>query len=144
SGCPTGSGFDPAPAGMLCKVSYVDFNAGESDFLYLAGHLARIVDPGGATTDFAYDASGRLIQHRDFLTNDLAAAGTFAQPTAATHLTEIAYDPTTGSATSVTQPEPSAAAARPRHVYTYPSQSPKTTRVQVDGANPTGDYTRQV
>lgn len=59
----TPAGFDSAPPPeMLCQVDYWD---GTHTYLwYESGQLARIEDPGGAVTDFGYDAEGRLTKVR--------------------------------------------------------------------------------
>jgi large repetitive protein len=61
--CPSASGFDAAPAGMLCRVRYWDTT--QTDLLYVGGRLARLIDPGGEVTDFGYDSAGRIVRIRD-------------------------------------------------------------------------------
>lgn len=119
------------PIGMLCQVTYWD---GSSSKLYYLGDneatrvLARIEEPGGAVTDFAYDASGRLITLRDALAADVVAAG--SRPNDSSTRTEVAYD-ASGRVTRVTLPVPLAGDARPERTYTY--ASPTQTDVKAAG-----------
>lgn len=120
--CPAAvSGFDAnAPTNMLCRIDYSAFGSGTADLYYSNGHLARIVQPGGATVDFGYDALGVLRSVRDVLTNDLIAGGTITDPTNDKHKTLIDY--TSGRATSVKAPVANAAmtdAQRPHRTYGY-------------------------
>jgi RHS repeat-associated protein len=140
------TGYDTsAPPYMLCKVDYSAFNGGETDLYYSNKHLARIADPGGATTDFGYDGpTGKLTQIRDSLNNDLIASGAISDGASDTHKTLIAYD-SQGRATSITASIPdSSAANRPAHRFDYQSS---VTLVHVDGisgaAEPNG-YARRV
>ncbi|HLF40221.1 MAG TPA: PA14 domain-containing protein, partial [Acidimicrobiia bacterium] len=120
--CPTAAGLDAhAPAGMLCRIAYTGFGGGVTDLLYSNGQLARIVNPGDEVTDFGYDASGRLTQARDPLTNDLIASGAFNDAAADTHKTLIGYDGASRVST-ITAPVAIAAmpeAQRPRRTYSY-------------------------
>lgn len=122
--CPknAAAGLDKEPPiGMLCQVTYWD---GSSTKLYYLGAvaetrvLARIEDPGGVVTDFAYDANGRLLKSRAPVATDLIAAGARADDD--TTRTVIAYDGA-GRVASVTLPAPLAGDARPAHAYSYPS-----------------------
>src|SRR5581483_5216561 len=112
---------------------------------YVSGQLARIVDPGGATTDFAYDGSGRLTEVRDPLGYDKVQTNPGSLDNDTTR-TVIAYDATSGKATSVTEPVPNAgdtpALPTPAHSYTYPSAG--DSRVNVAGLSPTSGYVRKV
>jgi RHS repeat-associated protein len=150
--CPSdgANGLAAAPAGMLCRVEYAGFGGGFTDLLYVNGHLARIVNPGGEITDLGYDSAGRLVSVRDVLRNDLAAAGTITDLTLATgeanpiHLTQIAYDAANRVA-SITAPiaaQGTPAADRVVRRYVYGEGS---TQVTVDGlATPAGFLQRAV
>ncbi|MGH9267023.1 MAG: LamG-like jellyroll fold domain-containing protein [Acidimicrobiales bacterium] len=137
AGCPTASGFSSPPTHMLCKVAYTGFGGGTTDLLYKSGHLARIVNPGAETTDFGYDAAGRLTSIRSPLTNDLIGPGgpitdgylaDGVTPNPA-HLTLIGY--TSGKVTSVELPTPASGAPRPRRTYDYGNGT--TTKMFVAG-----------
>jgi RHS repeat-associated protein len=130
---PTGA---PCPAGTpvdaLCRVTYWDTTV--TTLTYLAGQLARIEDPGGVVTDFAYPtaAGGRLASVRSPLAADAVAAPITNRANDATVLTEMAYDTSpVPRVASVTLPAPTAAAPRPAHSYTY--TSPTETRVATAG-----------
>ena len=154
SSCPTTAGFDAsAPADMVCKVSYAGFGGGATELYYSGGHLARIVDPGGETTDFGYDPDGVINQVRAPLTNDLIAAGRMTDAGADRHKTLITYNtPPPGEAkkvASVTAPVADAAmaeAARPAHSYTYAPASglPTQVDVHVAGLSEPNGYARRV
>jgi len=138
------SGFDDVPPpGELCQVTYPD--GSQTNLFYVSGQLARIVDPGGATTDFAYDGSGRLTKVRDPLGYDKVQTNPGSLDNDTTR-TVIAYDATSGKATSVTEPVPNAgdtpALPTPAHSYTYPSAG--DSRVNVAGLSPTSGYVRKV
>lgn len=139
--CPTTipAGLTAAPSGRLCRISYTEFGRGVSDLFYSGGHLARIVDPGGAVTDFGYNADGRLSTIRDVLTNDLIASSAIGDPAADTHQTQISYDQ--GKVQGITLPEPAAGAARPNRTYSYGAS---TTEVDVAGVAMPNGYARQV
>ena len=127
--CPTASGYVTPPTDMLCKVAYTGFGGGSTDLYYSGSpaHLARLVNPGGATTDFGYDSLSRLISVRDVATNDLVTNGIITDPTADTHKTLISYDTGTvnnpGRVTSVQGPVVDATSgaltSRASHSYTY-------------------------
>ncbi|MGH8974065.1 MAG: PA14 domain-containing protein, partial [Acidimicrobiia bacterium] len=140
SACPSAAGFGAVPAHMLCKVDLSAFGAGAQELYYSGAHLARVVDPGGAIVDFGYDTLGRLTRVRDALTNDLIAAGRIPDPTAATHMTAVAYD-TAGRAGGVTAPEPAPGGARPAHSYEYGAA---LTKVHVAGVAEPNGYARRV
>lgn len=124
--CPKNSsaGFNvEPPIGMLCQVTYWD---GTSTNLYYLGSneatrvLARIEDPGGAVTDFAYDESGRITTLRDALAADVVAAG--GRPDDSSTRTEVSYD-ASGRVAGVKLPVPLAGEARPERAYTYVSST---------------------
>ena len=128
--CPNGSslGFDAQPPeNMLCKADYSAFGSGETKLFYSAGQLARLEDPGGEVTDFAY-TGGKLVTVRDPLAADAVAAGVRSNDD--TTRTLIAYDGS-GRAMSVTLAKPLATTPnneRPKHTYAYTS----TTLTRVD------------
>lgn len=133
------AGFDGTPpAGRLCKVDYWDGTS--TSVFYLAGRLGRVVNPGGETTDFAYDGSGRLSKVRDPLAADAIAAGVRVDNDSTRWL--IAYDGATWKGTGVTAPEPTAGAARPGH--TYSGIGSGVTNTAVAGVAPSSGYSSQV
>ncbi|MBW3616043.1 MAG: hypothetical protein KY439_12165, partial [Actinobacteria bacterium] len=105
---------------------------------YVAGQLARLEDPGGEITDFAY-ASGRLTKVRDPLAADAVAAG--VAPNDDTTRTLIAYD-ANKRVSSVTLAAPRSGALRPAHSYRYVSAS--ETHIDVAGASQPHGYARKV
>ncbi|MDQ3573423.1 MAG: PA14 domain-containing protein [Actinomycetota bacterium] len=129
------AGFQAPPAGMLFRIAYWDGT--ETRLHYFAGQLARLEDPGGEVTDFAYQ-DGRLTAVRDPLAADAVAAG--RRPDDATTRTEVAYD-TAGKVSSITLPAPNAGAPRPAHFYTY---GPGSTDVHVAGLSEPNGYARRV
>jgi RHS repeat-associated protein len=135
-------GFDTvAPTDMLCKVSYGGFDCTDTRLYYSGGHLARVVNPGGATVDFGYDAAGLLVSVRDVLTNDLIAGGIITDGTSDTHKTLIGY--TAGRVTSVKGPVADAGTTegqRPLHTYgwTVNATTKLVTRATVDVAGLSG------
>ncbi|WP_262927647.1 hypothetical protein [Microbacterium sp. NIBRBAC000506063] len=81
SNCPTlpGAGYAPAPADMLCKISYPD-GAITSLHFNTDGDLAAILDPGEELTTFGY-TNGLLTTIRDSVAADwLAATGNTPMP----------------------------------------------------------------
>jgi len=150
--CPTGapSGLATAPPDSLCRVDWWD--ATSTVYWYspmvngVPGNLARIVDPGNATTtpvpsdaspvtDFTYDGAGRMVSMRSPLGADAVAAGVAAD---AVSRTDIAYD-ASGRVTSVTLPS---VTARPQHSYVYTSAT--ESRVDVAGLAQPNGYARRV
>ncbi|MFN7147898.1 MAG: PA14 domain-containing protein [Microthrixaceae bacterium] len=110
------SGFAIAP-GQLCKVS--SWDGAVTDLFYDSGRrLSRIVTPGGARTDYVYDSANRVTSITDVAANDAVADGVRAADASITW--QIAY--TSGKATSVTAPAPTAGAARQTATINYDSQ----------------------
>lgn len=133
-------GLDLAPNGQLCRISYTEFSRGSTDLFYSGSHLARIVDPGNAITDFGYQHNtGYLDTVRNVLTNDLIAAGTISDPASAAHRTEIAYQQ--DKVASITSPAPSATGLRPSRSYSYSASS---TDITVAGVAMPAGYARRV
>ncbi|HSE29550.1 MAG TPA: PA14 domain-containing protein [Candidatus Saccharimonadales bacterium] len=117
SGAP--SGFDAqAPAGMLCAVKTSD-NA-VTKIWYKQNRLARIVRPGGETTDYGYDTFGRIVSVRDPLASDALAAGVRSDNDEL--LTQVAYD-SIGRVSALTQPAATAGANRLQKTYDYGSSA---------------------
>lgn len=137
--CPTSPppGFATAPAGMLCSVAYWDGTA--SQLWYQSGLLARLSDPGGEVTDFAYTGS-RLSAIRDPLAADAVTTGN--APNDDSTQTLIAYD-AAGRVASVTLPKALVGeSVRSTHSYEY--VSPTRTRVHVAGLAEPNGYAREV
>lgn len=135
SNCPTY--FHAPPEGMLCDIAYWD--GSHTLVAYLNGTVARIINPGSATTDYVY-TSGLLTGIRDPLASDAVAAG--SRPTTPASRWQIAYNTSTPPrATSVTAPEPTVSAARPKRSFTYTSSGADVT---VDGTSPPAGYARRV
>ncbi|MCA1683897.1 MAG: hypothetical protein LC708_02040, partial [Actinobacteria bacterium] len=148
--CPSvPSGFSAVPDNQLCQLDYWDGT--QSVLRYnAAGQLVRIEDPGGAVSDFAYDANTRLAKVRDPLAADaIAATAITATPDDDRSRTLIAYD-SAGRAASLSLAVPNAGAVgelpRPAHTYEYPSGT--ETRVRVAGLSGATDepngYNRKV
>ena len=136
--CPTATGYDPAPADMLCQVAWWD--ATVSNMFYKGGQLARMVDPGGATTDFAYGADGRLERVRSPLQADAVAAPALTGATDDdSSRTTIAYD-SLGRVASVKLAGP--LATRPGRTYEYVGT--RHARVHVDGLAEPAGFARDV
>ena len=114
--CPTaapdGSTSAPVP-GMICRVDFFD---GETSALhYTNGRLAWVVNPGGETTGFGYDSSGRVVEVLDSLAADAVAAGVRVGD--ATVRTQITHN---GSrVASIQLPAPTAGALRPTTSFAY-------------------------
>ncbi|HZQ29305.1 MAG TPA: PA14 domain-containing protein, partial [Acidimicrobiales bacterium] len=138
--CPApASGFSEAPTGLLCLVSYWD---GTATNLYYNGNgqLARLLEPGGAVTDFAYDGAGRMRALRDPLQADVVAGLT--RPDDDTTRTVVAYDGS-GRAQAVTLalPTTGVGVTQPQHSYRYVSGS--ETQVDVAGLAQPNGYARR-
>ncbi|RBY96562.1 hypothetical protein DQ237_07985 [Blastococcus sp. TF02-8] len=137
------AGFDAAaPGRMLCRVTYWDGT--ETRYWYAQGRLARIEDPGGELTDYAYDASGLLTGVRDSLGADWVAANPAANA-AADATTTIGYTTHRGkpAAQVVAGPKPSATQERPQRSYRYDAAT-RTTFVDVAGLTPAGGFASKV
>jgi RHS repeat-associated protein len=143
SACSTSN---PAPAGMLCKISYWD-NTTMTLGYNGNGQLASVTDSGGRSVLLAYDSDNRLADIRDALAGAFVANGGQAGtpvgcPTGTTGLsvtpvdTQICYD-TSGRVATVTQPAPTPGAARPARTYTYASGH---TDVTIAGFQPASGY----
>lgn len=116
------TGFDAtAPATMIC--AFGTTNNQTTRFYYKSGQLARVVLPGGETTDFSYDSEGRLMQERGSVAFD--AVKYAFRPDDATVTTQIGYD-IIGRASAVTMPAPTTGAFRAVHNYRYFTNSTQT------------------
>lgn len=96
---PGGEPLDPAPAGMVCRISYWDGTT--TDLHYRHGLLAYARNPGDAYWAFGYDPAGRLTDVVDPLAFDATLAGA-VDGTKVSH--QIAYDPA-GQVASISRPE---------------------------------------
>ena len=135
------SGF-AISAGLLCKVASWDGRI--TDLFYNQGRLERIVNPGGVRTEFTYDANNQLTSLTEPLANDATdATGTGKRIDDASVTWEVGY--TSGKATLVTAPAPTAGATRQTHTISYDSQpTPSTngeTRVTLSGLTNPNSYT---
>ena len=114
--CPTAApdGTTSVPVvGMICKVSFFDDTT--TDLHYSNSRLAWVVNPGGDTIGYGYDANGRVSQILSPLAADaIAASVRTGDPTA---YTEIAYSGT--KVATVTLPAPLAGAVRPQSSVAY-------------------------
>jgi RHS repeat-associated protein len=143
TGCPT---TNPAPAAMLCMVSYWDGTS--TTFGYNSnGQITSVTSPGSLTSLFAYDSDNRLADIRDALAVDYVAsggsAGTAATcPTGTTGLsvtpvdTQVCYD-SSGRVATVIQPAPTPGAGRAARTYTYSSGQ---TDVSIAGFSPSSGH----
>jgi RHS repeat-associated protein len=127
------SNFESA-IGMLCRVSYGGGTSTDLYYFKQTNLVSHIVNPGGATWAFSYDARGRLTEVTDPIAVDALAAG--ARTDTDTHrlATQIAYenDALTAKVTSVTLPAARQADAnRPARSYGYTQNSPDG--ILVDG-----------
>jgi large repetitive protein len=129
--CPDVPNYDPAPAGMICRIIYPGHQAGAADTTRLlyktlttkldaasgGVQLVRIIDPGNAVTDFGY-ANGLLGQIRSSTVNDWLTAHPDKSPTGPV-TTDIQYDGTRAIAVLPPSPDGITASTRPEHDYTY-------------------------
>ena len=110
--CPdwTAHGFDAAPKGMLCRVSYPGNAATEIG--YAAGYLALIKDPGNIGTTLGWDTLGRLVSTRSALVSQVA---TF-DPSAKEVLSRLEYDAQGRAFALIAQPAAAGAASVRREI----------------------------
>jgi large repetitive protein len=148
SNCSTLAGADQPAAGLLCQIIYPGHTTAADTtqlFYNTSSQLIRILNPGGATSDFGYDANGRLKELRDPTTNDWIANG--LGTAASTNEVQIGYD-STGRVQSVTLPAPDGVTAskQPAKTYCYPDSgcagaAANTTYVDETGLDLTGSPT---
>ncbi|HEX2046188.1 MAG TPA: DNRLRE domain-containing protein, partial [Acidimicrobiales bacterium] len=128
-------GFDAGPPpGMLCNIRY--WNNTDTRLWYAAGHLARVENPGGEVTDFAYGLDvrnlPRLAKVRDPRGADAVASGA---PDDDRTRTLVAYtDTRVGSLTAPVANAGSSPEA-PRLAHSYDYAGPNQTLVHVAGLN---------
>ncbi|MCO7219495.1 PA14 domain-containing protein [Klenkia sp. PcliD-1-E] len=137
------SGFDATPPGrMLCRITYWDGT--ETRYWYSNGRLARVENPGGAVTDYAYDANGLLTGARDALGADWVASNPSANASSDA-TTTITYTTTRGkpAAQTVTGPKPTSNQDRPQRTYRYDAAN-RTTYVDAAGLNPSSGFFSKV
>jgi RHS repeat-associated protein len=141
--CPTPpAGFGAPPADMLCQAAWSDGTT--TDLFYASGQLARVVNPGGASTDLGYDIAGRLGTVRDPLQSDALVATTLTGATSTTGRTDIGYG-SDGRVQAVTLAEPTPAALRPGHTYVYGAAGPPGPQAVVHAnglTEPNGQFMR--
>jgi RHS repeat-associated protein len=112
------SGFDAsAPVNTLCAYKTTDGDT--TNFYYTSGQMTRIVQPGGVTTDMAYDSKGRIVSVRGGLAYDLITSGQRTNGDAGLTY-EISYD-AIGRASVIREPSLTAGSARREHSYKYVS-----------------------
>ncbi len=126
--CPTLSGHDPAPVGMLCQIRYPDSGSDPgkmTNLYYQAGLLAMVENPGGERTVFGY-ANGRLTAIRDSVANDYLL--TLPEPPS-TLPPPIEIDYANGRVSSVTLPPADGAPSGSRlgKTYAYDTANKSTT-----------------
>ena len=136
SSCSTPSGFDAAPAGMLCAFKTSDGDI--TKLYYKADQLSRVEKPGGELTDYKYDTLGRITNVRDSLANDAITAGVRADDT--TVMTELNYD-AIGRISSVKTPAPTANANRATHGFEY---LPGTTQMHIVGTSEPNGFSKRI
>jgi RHS repeat-associated protein len=142
SNCPSPpNGLTGPPPNMLCQAAYWDGSM--TNFFYslpnLYGQLMRIVDPGGATTDFGYGTNGLLNTMRDPLQADAVAAAAITNvPDDDTSRTKFIYDASNRMQNvKLAKPDAGAPVPDPRVVHTYTYVTSSETHVDVDGLSPT-------
>lgn len=143
--CSGGAGS--TPMGMLSTISYWDGPNRTRLEYNTNGQLARVVNPGGATADFGYDAAGLVSRIRDPLAYDVPAAGlsSYCQndwlgvPACETYITYHVAFANKGKVLSVYSPAPVVGGQRPRRIYAYPPGT-KTAKVDVEGFTPASGY----
>jgi len=134
------SSFADAPSGMLCAFKTSD---GDTTNLYYNGdgNIARIVQPGGQVTDYAYDEFSRIAATRDSVAADAIAAGVRSADSTVT--TQLAYD-SLGRIQSVTAPSATASANRNNHTFSYTGGTKLATALSPIGSTPVAGTTTGV
>ncbi|GAA0233374.1 PA14 domain-containing protein [Saccharothrix mutabilis subsp. mutabilis] len=132
------------PSQMLCRVQYWD---GSQTYLwYRNGVIARVENPGGANTDYGFNADGTLAGVRDSLAVDWATQDPANRNTAETY-TVVNYGDVGArrGAVNVLAPAPNgqAGAQRPWHAYRY-DQANRQTFVDVAGLSPVSGHAVKV
>lgn len=131
------SPFDQqGPSGMLCEIDYWDGT--NTKLYYVSGQLARIVDPGGETTDFGYSNVNNVLtlsKVRDSLQADWVAQNPASRDTDGAR-TLISYD-SNGKASQVTLASTTGSnsdTSRQSHSYSYVSGT--EARLNIAGVSP--------
>ena len=131
---PTNPAWEPAPAGMMCAIVYPDGTTTQLQYIATSNQLGGVLNPGGAITEFGYDANGLLTAVSTTLQTDWAAANNVSVPPRTT----ISYD-SNGRATGVTLAA-LGSDPQPGKTYTYISAPSGTqdgsTAVDVAGLTP--------
>lgn len=129
--CSVPSGFDAAPAGMLCAFRTSDGDV--TRLYYKQGQLSRVEKPGLDITDFGYDNLGRINIVRDGVANDAIAASIRVDDD--TVRTELSYD-AIGRVSAVKAPAPTASAERVNHTFDYKYNQKALSQLPVIGSTP--------
>lgn len=118
--CTTPTGFEAAPLGYLCAFRTTDGDI--THFLYKAGRLSRVAQPGGALNDFGNDGYNRIEWIRDTTANDAIATGVRTDDE--TVRTGITYD-RLGRVNTFKQPAAKTGGSRLEHTFEYGFQNAK-------------------
>jgi RHS repeat-associated protein len=156
--CPTpGTGFSPAPPGVLCNISFWDGTTTNLQY-NASGELAGVTDPGNVNWQFAYDSNGRMTVELDPLPYEADVNGVRTDCATGTNCeTLISYDGS-GRAYAVVQPAPLSGGLLPERGYCYgftqasitgttvncAGAAANVTSMAVAGLSPTAGYTEQV
>lgn len=125
--CSPASGYEQAPDGFLCAMTWWDGTGTEIDYLTVNGEpqIGQIVDSvsdadpvAAGALGFGWDASGRLSALRSPLVTAAAAADASLRDRVDV-LTEITYD-SSGRVAAVAAPAPAPDGERLVHSYAYP------------------------
>lgn len=110
--CPdwTAHGFDAAPKGALCSITYPGGVATEIG--YAGGYLSLIKDPGNVGTTLGWDSLGRLVSTRSALVSQVATR----EPSAKDVLTRIEYDRQGRAFALIDQPAEAGASSQRREI----------------------------
>ncbi|MGH9024434.1 MAG: RHS repeat-associated core domain-containing protein, partial [Acidimicrobiia bacterium] len=127
------AGFGAVPARMLCRIRYWDSTT--TELAYVGGRLARVANPGGQTSDFAYTLVGSQVVMtavRDPLGSD--AANSYGGDLAGDRgLWQISYSAGGDRVSSIVSPVPNPTGTpSPRVAHRY-SFGTGTSTVNVDG-----------
>ena len=113
--CVTGTGYSPAPVGMLCAFTTTDGNV--TLYQYDSyGLLKRVYAPGANSVDYYYDSLGRITAFRDVAAKDAVAYGVRINDVSVR--TELTYD-AIGRVATVTAPAPMAGVNRVQNTFEY-------------------------
>ena len=138
--CPdwTAQGFDPAPAGMLCRIDYPGDVATEIG--YADGYLALIKDPGNVGTTLGWDTLDRLVATRSGLVSQVATR----EESAKSVLDRLEYDSEGRAFALIDQPAEAGAPSQRREI-TFPVVNDTVLRQWLDNSgDPVTSSVRQV